>query len=162
MYGGGEKDQASGRRTTSGTRTATIVKAYGNMLWMDPGEPEAEKQSLDVFMDVVERYDVDGIHIDDYFYPYPVARTRTRTKSTSPTTRAGRSTASPAASSSRDDWRRENINRMMKQIYEGTKKRKPWVQFGICPSASGKPGESAKSCRGSTSTRSSTPTRSSG
>ncbi len=50
------------------------VKDYGNMLWMDPGEPGARAQTLEVVADIVRRYDVDGIHIDDYFYPYPVAK----------------------------------------------------------------------------------------
>jgi uncharacterized lipoprotein YddW (UPF0748 family) len=51
-----------------------LVRDYGKVSWMDPGEPDAAEQSYKVFMDVVERYDVDGIHIDDYFYPYPEAR----------------------------------------------------------------------------------------
>ena len=49
-----------------------IVKAYGDSLWMDPGEPAAADRALAVILDVVRRYDVDGVHIDDYFYPYPV------------------------------------------------------------------------------------------
>src|SRR5215207_374898 len=48
-----------------------LGKKYGSYLWLDPGEPDVQKRSLDVFLDVVERYDVDGIHVDDYFYPYP-------------------------------------------------------------------------------------------
>ena len=48
-----------------------VVKRYGTMLWMDPGEPVVQKRTLQVMEDVVRRYDVDGIHIDDYFYPYP-------------------------------------------------------------------------------------------
>ena len=48
------------------------VKSYGKFLWMDPGEESASKQTLDVVLDVVRRYDIDGVHIDDYFYPYPI------------------------------------------------------------------------------------------
>lgn len=47
-----------------------IVKRYGSYLWMDPGEPEVQRRSLAVMLDVVRRYDIDGVHIDDYFYPY--------------------------------------------------------------------------------------------
>ena len=53
-----------------------LVKSYGNdatrYLWLDPGEADSRQHSLSVFLDVLRRYDVDGIHIDDYFYPYPV------------------------------------------------------------------------------------------
>ena len=49
-----------------------IVKSYGGYLWMDPGEDAAAQRTLDVILDVVRRYDIDGVHVDDYFYPYPV------------------------------------------------------------------------------------------
>ncbi|MCH8980354.1 MAG: family 10 glycosylhydrolase, partial [Armatimonadetes bacterium] len=52
-------------------RKPELVKQLGKYLWMDPGEPEVQDHSFNVFMDVVERYDIDGVHIDDYFYPYP-------------------------------------------------------------------------------------------
>jgi hypothetical protein len=50
-----------------------LVRRYGALQWMDPGEPETQAHSLAVVLDVVRRYDVDGVHIDDYFYPYKVA-----------------------------------------------------------------------------------------
>ena len=49
-----------------------VAKTYGEQYWMDPGEPDAAERLLDVVGDVLRRYDVDGVHIDDYFYPYPV------------------------------------------------------------------------------------------
>ncbi|HEX8522631.1 MAG TPA: family 10 glycosylhydrolase [Tepidisphaeraceae bacterium] len=49
-----------------------IVRQYGPQLWLDPGDPETIEYSLGVFMDVVKRYDIDGVHIDDYFYPYKI------------------------------------------------------------------------------------------
>ena len=55
-----------------GSRRPDLVKRYGDMLWMDPGEPEAAAHTLAVITDVLRRYDIDGVHIDDYFYPYPV------------------------------------------------------------------------------------------
>ncbi|MFS9599087.1 family 10 glycosylhydrolase, partial [Klebsiella variicola] len=48
------------------------VKRYGDQLWIDPGEPAAAEHTLAVVRDVLGRYAVDGVHIDDYFYPYPV------------------------------------------------------------------------------------------
>ena len=50
-----------------------LVRVYGSNLWMDPGEPEAQERSLRVIADIVTRYDIDGIHADDYFYPYQVS-----------------------------------------------------------------------------------------
>src|SRR6185295_10829794 len=47
-----------------------IVRDYGSFLWFDPGEPKAIQRFLAVVTDVVKRYDVDGVHLDDYFYPY--------------------------------------------------------------------------------------------
>ena len=48
------------------------VKTYGDLQWMDPGEPDAARHTLAVIADVVRRYDIDGVHLDDYFYPYPI------------------------------------------------------------------------------------------
>ena len=69
-----------------GVRQPSAVRRYGEQLWMDPGEPAAAAHTLAVVADVVRRYDIDGVHIDDYFYPYP-----------SPTTRPTRGTDKAAA-----------------------------------------------------------------
>lgn len=53
-------------------RMPTSVKSYGGFLWLDPGDRAAQEHSLAVIMDVLRRYDIDGVHFDDYFYPYPV------------------------------------------------------------------------------------------
>src|SRR5690606_39634075 len=47
-----------------------LVVDYGRYKWLDPGDPEASQHSLNVILDVVRRYDIDGVHLDDYFYPY--------------------------------------------------------------------------------------------
>ncbi|NKB15803.1 MAG: family 10 glycosylhydrolase [Sphingomonadales bacterium] len=49
-----------------------LVRSYAGHLWLDPGEPEARAHSLRVIEDVLRRYDIDGVHFDDYFYPYPI------------------------------------------------------------------------------------------
>ena len=49
----------------------SLVKTYGSYLWMDPGEKAVRARTLRVVLDVVTRYDIDGVHLDDYFYPYP-------------------------------------------------------------------------------------------
>jgi uncharacterized lipoprotein YddW (UPF0748 family) len=87
--------------------------------------------SLSVVMDVVQRYDVDGVHFDDYFYPYKA------------NSGAGKDMDFPDDSSwqrfgasgklSRDDWRRENVNTFIQRVYKSIKAAKPWVKFGISP-----------------------------
>ena len=65
------------------------VRTYGKYLWLDPGEPAAVDHSLAVIGDVVRRYDIDGVHLDDYFYPVSDQRRRRARRSRFPTTRAG-------------------------------------------------------------------------
>ena len=48
-----------------------LVRVYGTQLWQDPGEPEVQDRAMAAILDVVRRYDVDGVHVDDFFYPYP-------------------------------------------------------------------------------------------
>ena len=139
MYGGGERSQATRSKDHVWNKNREIVKVYGDKLWLDPGEPEAEKQSLAVFMDVVDRYDVDGIHIDDYFYPYPVSGADKK-EVPFPDDASYKKYTDGGGMLARDDWRRQNIDRMMKEIYEGTKARKPWVRFGISPFGIWQPG----------------------
>ena len=77
------------------------IRKYGSQTWIDPGEPAARKYVLETILDVVKRYDVDGIHLDDYFYPYRETRTvtrrvkgrrvKTKVEIEFPTTRPGRS-----------------------------------------------------------------------
>src|SRR3989337_3562617 len=59
--------------TVTGVQTCALP-IYGRQLWMDPGEPAVRRRTLRVVLDVVRRYDVDGVHLDDYFYPYPERR----------------------------------------------------------------------------------------
>ena len=71
------------RARTSRKTNPELVRPYGKFLWMDPGDPEVRRRSLRAIVDVVKRYDVDGVHIDDYFYPYPENDAR-ENRSTSP------------------------------------------------------------------------------
>lgn len=109
------------------------VHRYGDMLWMDPAEPEAHKLSLAVFLDVVKRYDVDGVHIDDYFYPYPEEDKKTKKPIPFPDDAAWGRYQQSGGKLSREDWRRDAISRMIHDIYVGTKAEKRWVKFGISP-----------------------------
>jgi len=115
-----------------------LVKRYGNdatsYLWLDPGEADARQHSLKVFMDVLHRYDVDGIHIDDYFYPYPVEELPF------PDDPAWTRYRDSAGGLERDDWRRHNMNVFIEQLYAAIKQSKPHVKFGISPFGIWKPG----------------------
>jgi uncharacterized lipoprotein YddW (UPF0748 family) len=127
------------------------VVQYGNMLWLDPGHPQAAQRSLDVFMDVVDRYDLDGIHIDDYFYPYPVSENGAEVPFPDDATYKAYLEQMAFAGEEplkRDDWRRDNVNKLVKAIYEGIRARKPHVKFGISPFGIGKPSQRPEGIRG--------------
>ncbi|HYO10650.1 MAG TPA: family 10 glycosylhydrolase [Tepidisphaeraceae bacterium] len=117
-----------------------LAKDYGRYGWMDPGEPESADHSFAVFMDVVERYDVDGIHIDDYFYPYPDADPQTKKELPFPDDASYKKYTDAGGKLPRNDWRRDNINQLIKRIYDGTKQRKRHVKFGISPFGIPRPG----------------------
>lgn len=128
------------------------VKSYGKFLWMDPGEDAAVKQTLDVVLDVVRRYDIDGVHIDDYFYPYPIETpTASGAEGAALEGRSGKTELDfPDAPSwqryvagggrlDRASWRRQNVNRLIEALYEGIHREKSWVRFGISPFGLGRP-----------------------
>ena len=111
-----------------------LVKSYGRYAWLDPGERDSQRHSMNVIMDVVRRYDIDGVHIDDYFYPYPEAK---RQFPDDATYKAYRSRGGRLG---RDDWRRSNIDGFVKDMYEIVHADKPWVWVGISPFGIARPG----------------------
>jgi len=121
-----------------------LVKDYGTVSWMDPGEPAAQDHSFRVFMDVVERYDIDGVHIDDYFYPYPESVTpkdkADKRETPFPDDASYKKYTDAGGKLNREDWRRDNINKLIHRIHDGIKQRKPAVQFGISPFGIPRPG----------------------
>lgn len=103
------------------------TRRYGKYLWLDPGEPAVRDHALRVITDVLQRYDVDGIHLDDYFYPYPENDTDFPDTTTYQRYRAA------GGKLARDDWRRDNINQFVRDLYRTVKSLKPWVKVGISP-----------------------------
>lgn len=98
-----------------------ITKRYGNLVWCDPAAPETRARAFAAILDVVKRYDVDGVHLDDYFYPYP---------------EGGRSFPdgrSPAV-------RRQIVDDFVQKLYADVKRAKPWVRVGISPFGIWRPG----------------------
>ncbi|HEV2150402.1 MAG TPA: family 10 glycosylhydrolase [Longimicrobiaceae bacterium] len=116
-----------------------LVKRYGGFLWMDPGEPEVQERTVQVMLDVVRRYDVDGIHIDDYFYPYPV-RDSAGAIVPFPDEPSWRRYVEAGGRLERDDWRRQNVDELVERLYREIKREKPWVKFGISPFGIWRPG----------------------
>ncbi len=103
---------------------AWFVK-YGNNLYFNPGLPQARRHTINVIMEVVNRYDVDGIHFDDYFYPYKIKGVDFPDSATY--AERGKEFAT------RDDWRRNNVNLLIKELSDSIRAVKPHVQFGISP-----------------------------
>ena len=108
-----------------------LVRHYGRYLWLDPGEKEVQDYSLAVVMDVVKRYDMDGAHFDDYFYPYK--EHDGSDKELDFPDEASWQKFGLGTKLSRDDWRRENVNRFIERVYKSIKAAKPWVKFGVSP-----------------------------
>lgn len=121
-----------------GNTNPGIVKTYGTYEWMDPGEPDVQQRSLDVMLDVVKRYDIDGIHIDDYFYPYPISKDGQKVDfPDEPSWQAYKATGGTLP---RDEWRRNNVDTFIERLYKGIKAEKQWVKFGISPFGIYRPG----------------------
>ena len=98
---------------------------YGDQLYFDPALPESLRHICMVVSDIVSRYDVDAIHMDDYFYPYPIK---------------GKDFPDDASFarfgggfSNKGDWRRSNVNVLIKKLHETIREIKPWVKFGVSP-----------------------------
>jgi len=110
---------------------------YGDLIWMDPGAADVQQLTYDVILDVVRRYDVDGIHFDDYFYPYPKPGIEFPDGDTYAAYRRSGGALSLA------DWRRDNVNKLVQRLHDGIKAEKPEVKFGISPFGIYRPGQPA-------------------
>lgn len=106
---------------------------YGNYLWMDPGATEVQDHLLAVIDDLVSRYDIDGIHFDDYFYPYP-------TDDPFPDGLTWGAYQDGGGELSRGDWRRRNVDTMVEAVGELVAELRPEVRFGISPFGIYRPG----------------------
>ena len=109
-----------------------LVVSYGDFLWMDPGSTEVQEHSIKVIVDVVHRYDIDGVHLDDYFYPYPV-QGEGGTDIEFPDDRTWNQYLAGGGTLSRGDWRRRSVDAFVETLYAAVKRDKPWVRVGISP-----------------------------
>ncbi len=103
--------------------------AYNKQILFDPGLPQCRGFICRVVRDIVSRYDVDAIHMDDYFYPYPVAGTPFPDDNSF--RRYGLSKG--YTEETRGDWRRENVNTLIRELKRTILLTKPWVRLGISP-----------------------------
>lgn len=109
-------------------RQPTWALRYGDLLWLDPGLPEAREHGLQVVDDVLRRYDIDGVHIDDYFYPYPIKQGDADLPFPDDAAYARHGAGQP-----RDAWRRANVNAFVQALHQRSKAIKPWVTVSISP-----------------------------
>ena len=101
--------------------------SYGGYKLFNLGIPEVRTYITDIVVNIVQNYDVDGIHFDDYFYPYTESNEKLRDEATFKRYNDGFKNI--------EDWRRHNVNLVVKNVSEAIKREKPKVKFGISPSA---------------------------
>ena len=97
---------------------------YNGQILFDPAYQENRDFICKVIKDIVDRYDIDGIHIDDYFYPYPAPGKKIPDDASYRKFADGQNIA---------DWRRKNVDLLIEQLHSTIKEAKPWVRFGVSP-----------------------------
>ena len=120
-------------------RRPDLARVVRGSLWFDPGESAVHDHSLTVVRDVLTRYDVDAVHIDDFFYPYPTTGTPVPVPFPDSATyaRYAATTSTPLALG---DWRRDNVNRFVQRLYQEVHAIKPHVKVGVSPFGIWRPG----------------------
>lgn len=102
----------------------------GNVLWMDPGAPQVQRQVVAVVRDLLSRYDLAGIHLDDYFYPYP---TNSGDVYPFPDQKTYAAYQAAGGTLAKADWRRNNAHQLIRAISEAVRSTKPEALFGVSP-----------------------------
>lgn len=102
------------------------IVSYGGKSYLNPGIPEAREYVTDVIVDVVKRYDIDAVHLDDYFYPYRIAGVAFNDATAF-------TKHNPAKIADREDWRRNNVDVFIQNLASRIKTQKPYVKLGISP-----------------------------
>lgn len=116
-----------------------LLRVYGTQLWLDPGEPAVQDHVMRVVDDIVRRYDVDGVHADDYFYPYQENDAAGKLIDFPDSGSYARS----GSTLSRADWRRNNVDRFVQRMYGEVHGIKPTITVGISPFGIWRPGNPA-------------------
>ena len=116
-----------------------MVIRYGKFLWLDPAQKAVQDYTAAVVRDIVQRYDIDGVHLDDYFYPYR-EKNENGEEIDFPDDDSWTEYVASGGLLSRDDWRRDNVNKLVERLYRETKAAKAWVKFGVAPFGIWQPG----------------------
>jgi len=118
------------------TKPELVVPLKQGYWWFDPSLKETQDHGVNVVMDIVKRYDVDGIHFDDYFYPYASYNNN----EDFPDSASWKKYQDGGGLLSRGDWRRESVNTFIHRLYDAIKKEKKHVRFGLSPFGIWRPG----------------------
>ncbi len=110
-----------------GATSPQNVKPYGSFVWMEPTSPEVRERLVAVCRDLATRYDLDGIHFDDYFYPYP------ENGLDFPDNQEWQAYLDEGGQLSRGDWRRAQVNLAVAEVSQAVHQVKPYLRFGISP-----------------------------
>ena len=121
------------------TTRRDLVRVYGSQLWLDPGESAVHDHVMRVVADIVQRYDVDAIHADDYFYPYPQTDAANRAIAFPDSATFARSGTGLTLA----DWRRQNVDRFVERMYREVHALEPTMRVGISPFGIWRPGSPA-------------------
>ena len=113
------------RKWHNNKKTRRNVLAYRGSLYYNPAKAQVRELIVNGAKEIVQNYDVDGIHMDDYFYPYPNPGEDFPDHVSF--AQYGRGYSNKA------DWRRDNVNVLIKEIHETVRECKPWVKFGVSP-----------------------------
>lgn len=112
-------------RSLPDNRKAQWFFRYGRRFYFNPANPSVQQYLVNVVKDIVLRYDVDGVHFDDYFYPYKEPGETLNDYN--------EFAADPRGFTNVEDWRRDNVNRLISGVSTNIKKIKPYVRFGVGP-----------------------------
>lgn len=118
------------------TNPELVIKLKQGYYWMDPSKKETQDRTAAVVRDIVKRYDIDGVHLDDYFYPYA----EYNEGEDFPDSSSWLAYQNEGGTLSRGDWRRESVNTLIERLYREIKAEKKFVKFGISPFGIWRPG----------------------
>ena len=131
-----KEGKAIGEQSIVKTHPELVVFLKEGYWWMDPARKEVQDITNSVVMDIVNRYDIDGVHMDDYFYPYPSYNGNVDF----PDSTSWAAYQHNGGKLSRGDWRRDAVNQLIEKMYQNIKAKKPWVKFGLSPFGIWRPG----------------------
>lgn len=137
--GGSSKDSATLAPSHLFNTRRDLLRVYGSQIWLDPGEPAIHDHVMRVISDIVQRYDVDGVHVDDYFYPYQENDAAGRLIDFPDSGSYARSGSTLAKA----DWRRANVDRFVERMYREVHALRPAMKVGISPFGIWRPGNPA-------------------